>query len=265
MRHRKEIPENREYTVFAGVYDTFMKDIPYEDWACFIKERLLENGISEGLVCDLGCGSGIMTNLLSDAGYDMTGIDNSSSMLQVAAEKKGDRDILYLDQDLTEFELYGTMRAFISTCDTLNYITDKKDLKKIFDLVNNYLDPGGLFIFDMHTVAYYERLGDMVFGDASEEAAYIWANSYDKKKRINVYDLTLFTGEDDGRYVRSSEVHVEKAYSIVDIKRMIRKSGLELIGMYADYTKKKPGRKSERIVYITKLPDETVKKISADI
>ncbi len=259
---KKDIVKNNEYTVFAGVYDSFMKDIPYKRWSEFITGKLKENGIEDGLVCDLGCGSGTMTTLLSDAGYDMTGIDSSEEMLQKAFDKKKGRDILYIGQDIREFELYGTMRAIISTCDTLNYITDKKDLNKVFELVNNYLDPGGLFIFDMHTSRYYERLGMSSFGDTSEDAAYIWANSYNKRTGINEYDLTLFTKKEDGSYVRCKEMHRERAYKTGDIKWMLEKAGLELLEIKADYTNKKPGRNTERLVYITKLPDSVIKKVS---
>ena len=121
------------------------------------KKRLKTAGIENGLVLELGCGTGTMTGLLAQKGYDMIGVDNSEEMLAEAMEKKVESglDILYLMQDMQEFELYGTVRAAVSVCDSLNYITDPEELKQVFCLVNNYLDPGGLFLFDINTVHKY--------------------------------------------------------------------------------------------------------------
>ena len=151
------------YTSFAAVYDMFMDNIPYEEWASYVISLLREEGIDDGLVLDLGCGTGSLTEILAREGYDMTGIDLSPDMLQIAMEKRMEsgRDILYLNQDMREFELYGTVRAVISICDSLNYITEEAELEEVFRLVNNYLDPEGVFIFDFNTVyKYREILGD---------------------------------------------------------------------------------------------------------
>lgn len=142
------------YTSFARVYDTFMDNVPYKEWADYLGKILKEYGIDDGLVLDLGCGTGSMTEMLASSGYDMIGVDNAEEMLEIAMEKKVEsgHDILYLLQDMREFELYGTVRAVISACDSVNYITDDEDLTEVFRLVNNYLDPGnGLFVFDFNT------------------------------------------------------------------------------------------------------------------
>lgn len=141
------------YTSFAAVYDTFMDNIPYEEWKSYLKELLKEYGVQDGLVLDLGCGTGTMTELLAADGYDMIGVDNSEEMLEIAREKqiKSGHEILYLLQDMREFELYGTVGAVFSICDSLNYITEPEELKQVFRWVNNYLDPGGIFIFDFNT------------------------------------------------------------------------------------------------------------------
>ena len=142
------------YGKFAQVYDLFMDNVDYEAWADYLEECLKSEGIGNGLVAELGCGTGTMTGLLAQKGYDMIGVDNSEEMLAEAAEKKMEsgQDILYLLQDMREFELYGTVQAVISVCDSLNYITDREELKQVFRLVNNYLDPGGIFLFDVNTV-----------------------------------------------------------------------------------------------------------------
>ena len=144
------------YTGFAEVYDIFMDNVPYKEWSEYLISLLKEYGVSDGLVCELGCGTGKMTELLSMAGYDMIGIDSSSEMLSIAMRsRESDNDILYLCQDMREMELYGTVKAVVSVCDSMNYLLEEDDLLTTFQLVNNYLDPGGVFIFDMNTEYKY--------------------------------------------------------------------------------------------------------------
>ena len=156
------------YTSFAQVYDLFMDNVPYEEWAAYVRGILTEYGIGSGLVLDLGCGTGSLTECLARAGYDMIGVDSSEDMLEIAMDKRGRSglDILYLLQDMREFELYGTVRAVVSICDSMNYILDYADLVQVFRLVNNYLDPGGIFIFDLNTEYKYEALmGSRTFAE----------------------------------------------------------------------------------------------------
>uniref|UniRef100_UPI000AC83547 class I SAM-dependent DNA methyltransferase n=1 Tax=Clostridium sp. NkU-1 TaxID=1095009 RepID=UPI000AC83547 len=156
------------YTSFAEVYDRFMDNIPYKDWCEYVTGLLNEYGIKDGLLLDLGCGTGSLTELLADRGYDMIGVDNSEDMLQIAMEKreKSGKDILYLMQDMREFELYGTVQAVLSICDCMNYILEYEDMTEVFRLVNNYLDPGGIFIFDLNTIYKYETLmGDSTIAE----------------------------------------------------------------------------------------------------
>ena len=186
------------YESFARVYDLFMDNIPYEEWSVYLHELLQRGGVEDGLVLELGCGTGTMTELLSGMGYDMIGVDAAPDMLEIALEKKekSGADILYLQQDMREFELYGTVRAVVSVCDSMNYITEEEDLLQVFRLVNNYLDPGGVFIFDLNTIYKYEQLGESVIAENREASSFIWENWYDEEEQINEYDLTLFIAED---------------------------------------------------------------------
>ena len=136
------------YTSFAQVYDLFMDNVPYEEWGVYLHTLLKEYGIKDGLLLDLGCGTGKLTRIMESFGYDMIGLDNSYEMLDIAREAS-DEGILYLLQDMREFELYGTVRAIYSACDSINYILEEEELLEVFTLVNNYLDPKGLFIFDI--------------------------------------------------------------------------------------------------------------------
>ena len=174
------------YESFAQVYDLFMTIFPYGEWCGYLHMLLKKYGVDGGLVLELGCGTGSMTELLSGLGYDMIGVDNSSEMLGIALEKRerSGHDILYLMQDMRGFELYGTVRAVVSVCDSLNYITEEEDLLQVFRLVNNYLDPGGIFLFDLNTVyKYRELLGENVFAENREESSFIWENWYEEETR----------------------------------------------------------------------------------
>ena len=187
------------YTSFASVYDTFMDNIPYEEWAEYLSRLLAEYEVTDGIVLDLGCGTGTLTELMAARGFDMIGVDYSEEMLEIAMEKRAEsgRDILYLLQDMREFELYGTVRAVISICDSLNYITEEAELEEVFRLVNNYLDPEGVFIFDFNTVyKYREILGDQTIAESREDCSFIWDNYYYEEEQINEYELSLFLQEE---------------------------------------------------------------------
>ena len=244
------------YTSFASVYHTFMDNIPYEEWADYLIGLLKEYGIADGLVADLGCGTGNMTELLADAGYDMIGIDNAEEMLEIAMEKRAEsgHDILYLLQDMREFELYGTVKAIVSICDSVNYITDEEDLLEVFRLVNNYLDPKGIFIFDFNTVyKYRELMGNQTIAEDREDCSFIWDNYYYEDEKINEYELSLFIREGESElYRKYQETHFQKAYELETMKALIEESGLEYITAYDAFTKNEPTKQSERIYVIAR-------------
>ena len=244
------------YSSFAAVYDIFMDNIQYEEWAEYLISLLKEYQVEDGLVLDMGCGTGSMTELLAEAGYDMIGIDNSQEMLEIAMEKRDEsgHDILYLLQDMREFELYGTVKAVVSICDSVNYITEEEELEEVFRLVNNYLDPKGIFIFDFNTVyKYKEILGDQTIAEDREDCSFIWDNYYYEEEQINEYELSLFIREGESDiYRKYQETHFQKAYDLKTIQRLIKKSGLEYITAYDAFTKEAPTKKSERIYVIAR-------------
>ena len=269
LTYRKQEEEALEaYTGFAAVYDTFMDNVPYREWGEYIHSMLCEKGVKDGLVLDLGCGTGTMTEILAGYGYDMIGADNSEDMLELAMEKRiqSGHDILYLLQDMREFELYGTVRAVVSVCDSLNYITDPEDLENVFRLVNNYLDPGGIFLFDFNTeYKYREVMGDCTIAEDRGVCSFIWDNYYYEEERINEYDLTLFvreTGQPDpdtdepdkeGQlYRRYTETHYQRAYTLEEMQKKKKKAGLVFEAAYDMDTKEVPGDTSERICVIAR-------------
>ncbi len=262
------------YRDFAGVYDIFMEDTPYDAWAKRIYDTLKEYAIDDGLIADLGCGTGAITRRLSAYGYDMIGIDASEDMLAVAmesdAESRSDglsdadetdatdvcrnfsHDILYLCQDMAEFELYGTVRAIVSVCDSINYLTEDDRLLKTFSLVNNYLDPDGLFIFDFNTDhKYRDIIGDTVIAENRDDCSFIWENFYDEETHINEYDLTLFIREGD-LYRKSTETHAQRGYTLTEMTALIKKAGLIPIKAVDSDTGKPADESSERIFFVAR-------------
>ena len=265
------------YTDFASVYDIFMDDTPYEEWASYIMDLLEEYGVAGGdlpeaesarqkalavernVVVDLGCGTGTLTELLADRGCDMIGIDASQEMLNIALEKRerSGKEILYLCQDMRELELYGTAGAVISVCDSLNYLLEEEEMLRVFRLVNNYLYPGGVFLFDFNTVYKYETvIGDSVIAENREDCSFIWENYYDAEGQINEYDLTIFarTENQDGEDIfrRFTETHYQRGYTLEEMRGMVEKAGMEFVRAEDADTRGEVREESERIYVIAR-------------
>lgn len=245
------------YSDFAKVYDIFMDETPYGEWCEFILSLLKKKGIEDGLLLDMGCGTGTLTELLEQAGYDMIAIDNSMDMLQIAMEKQREKkkdSILYLLQDMREFELYGTVRAIVSICDSLNYLLEKEELIKTFRLVNNYLDPEGIFLFDFNTVyKYKEVIGETVIAENREECSFIWENYYDDERHLNEYDLTVFLKEGEEAFYRKfQETHYQRGYTLLEMKEALKAAGLVFLDAFDGETYEQPHEKSERIFVLAR-------------
>lgn len=256
------------YTSFAQVYDLFMDNVPYDKWCSWICDYLRKEKVEDGLILDLGCGTGKLTRLMAKEGYDMIGIDMSYDMLDIAREQEmfaqmevmdqmeamdQGREILYLQQDMREFELYGTVRAIYSSCDCINYLMEEEDVEAVFRLANNYLDPEGLFIFDVNTPYKYEKLlGDNTFAEDREESSFIWNNFYDKEEGVNQYDLSIFVREEDGRFQRFRETHYQRSYSLETLKTLIERSGMEFVAAFDAYSYEPVREDSEKITIVAR-------------
>ena len=242
------------YTDFAYVYDTLMDNTPYKEWCARIADILRSAGIEKDLVLDLGCGTGTLTELLAKEGYDMIGIDYSQEMLARAMEKREESglQILYLLQDMREFELYGTVKAIVSVCDSLNYLLDEEDVIETFRLVNNYLDPKGLFVFDFNTVyKYKEVIGDATIAENREDCSFIWENYYHEEDEINEYEVTFFVKEGE-LFRRFEETHYQRGYTPQQMKAFLEKAGLEFVSMADSDTGGEVTPESERIYMVAR-------------
>lgn len=241
------------YTSFASVYDLFMDNVPYEEWCAFLCKILAQHGITDGPVLDLGCGTGKMTRLMSEQGYDMTGIDNAAEMLQIAAMEPGEVPILYLLQDMQDLELDGCVRAVYSVCDCVNYVLDEEELQQAFSRVHEYLEEDGVFIFDVNTSYKYTKLlAENTFAESRDEGSFIWDNYYNEEERINEYDLTLFIPEGDELYRRYTETHYQRNYETATLLKLLKNAGFIDICVYDDYTDAPLCETSERAVFVAK-------------
>ena len=241
------------YTSFASVYDLFMDNVPYEEWCAFLCKILAQHGITDGPVLDLGCGTGKMTRLMSEQGYDMTGIDNAAEMLQIAAMEPGEVPILYLLRDMQDLELDGCVRAVYSVCDCVNYVLDEEELQQAFSRVHEYLEEDGVFIFDVNTSYKYTKLlAENTFAESRDEGSFIWDNYYDEEERINEYDLTLFIPEGDELYRRYTETHYQRNYETATLLKLLKNAGFTDICVYDDYTDAPICETSERAVFVAK-------------
>ena len=243
------------YTSFAQVYDLFMDDVDYDGWVKYIEEIWKKFNVNPELICELGCGTGNITLRLAEKGYDIIGVDLSADMLSEARKKAAEKglDVLFLLQDMREFELYGTVNSILCLCDSLNYITEDEDIQEVFDLVNNYLHPGGVFIFDLNTeYKFREIYGQNTFSEVDDDAVYIWENYYDEEEKINEYYLNFFVKNSGGTYDRTQEEHYERAYSLDEIKRFIEKSGMKFEAAYDAFTFEPAREDSERIYVVAR-------------
>lgn len=242
------------YSELADCYDLFMDETPYDSWLEFILEKFNKYNVPKELVLDLGCGTGTLTEMLAEQGYDMIGVDLSSEMLGKAIKKRdiSGKDILYLCQDMREFELYGTVRAIVSVCDSINYILEDEDVIQTFKLVNNYLDPDGIFIFDFNTVyKYAEVIGDATIAENREDYSFIWENYYHEDEHINEYDVTIFAREGE-LFRKSMETHYQRGYTEKEMISFIEAAGMVVLEVLDEETHLPPTDTTERIQIIAK-------------
>lgn len=248
--YRMNMKNKEKYASFASVYDELMEDAEYEKRAEYTERIFDMMNVKPKLMLDLACGTGTMTKLFAEKGYDMIGVDLSVDMLDIAKSKSEGLNILYLNQPMEEFELYGTVDAVVCMLDSLNYVLDYEDVVKTFKLVKNYLNPGGVFVFDVNTNYKLEKvLAGNVFCGESDNAYYTWENYYDKEEKICEFKLEFFI-KDGEKYSRHSETHYERGYSAAELKKAIKESGLTLEGVYDDMTFEPENRKSERLYFV---------------
>ena len=246
------------YFALSKVYDILNADLDYTAWAKYIDEKIkAHSDINVSLVLDLCCGTGTMTLELDKLGYDMTGIDLSPDMLDIARQKAMDagrnNNILFLCQDMCEFELYGTVQAVVSCLDSLNHLDSEKDLKKVFDLVHNYLEPGGLFMFDLNSPYKFKNIYGTNAYVLEDEGIYCgWQNIYDKDSRICDFYTSVFVENNDGTYSRYDDYEREYCFTQKEVEKLLLKCGFELVSVDGDIDGLPVEKDTERLYFTAK-------------
>ena len=262
------------YHAIATAYDRLNADVDYLRWSAFI-EACFDQYLPARprIVLDLACGTGRMTFPLADRGYDMIGIDGSAEMLAEAFDKSAERTDrlfeeacerlgidpdgpdtdaaieelskypapLFLQQDMRDFELYGTVDATVCCLDSLNYLCGEGDLLACLKCIHLYLAPGGLLVFDVnspHKFAYtYGNNAYILEAEDAEGRAVFcgWQNEYDPRSRLCRFYLSLFAESEDGRYARSDEEQTERCYDEAELRAALDEAGFDLCGIFADF------------------------------
>lgn len=229
----------------SNFYDDFV-GADYDKIAHHVHQKLKEHLPQATYGVDLGCGSGTLTFLLSDLGYDMIGIDRSDAMLSQALTKKGDRDILFLQQDLTEIDLYGAADFMVSSLDCINYLNDINEVQTFLKGCTTFLKPDGLLIFDFNTLhKYADVLDGKNFVYETDKVFCVWENSFDGKNMH--YDLTYF--ENNGKHYDRFEDYQRQTYFSCDqITEILEGLGYKILALEDNYSNSSIGEKTERIV-----------------
>ncbi len=236
------------YNDFAYIYDKLVSDVDYDKFSDCIQQIFEMNNLKPELVLELACGTGNFTERLVKSGYDVIALDSSEQMLDVARKKQ--ENVLFLNQDMTDFELYGTVDAIVCVLDGINYVTDKRKLQKLFKLCHNYLNYDGLLIFDINSEYKLKNvIGNNTFVSDNDDVFYVWENEL-LKDRVNFY-LTFFVKDGEG-FTRFDEVHTERIYTENELKLMLKKANFEDINVYADFDVKKPNKRSQRLFVCAK-------------
>lgn len=245
------------YSDIASEYDTLVGTDTGE-WADYIERIIAEYAPNSKEMLDMGCGTGKLTLELSRRGYDMTGLDSNQDMLAKAddlSRQSGMKDkILWLCQDMTSFELYGTVDVTVSCLDCINHLTSKKDVEKCFSLVHNYLIPDGLFVFDINSQYKFENIyakSDFILENKNTLCA--WQNSYNKKTGICDFYVSLFSlDRQTGLYFRRDSLQKERMYKTKDICKMLENTGFSILRISGDMQGTSPNPEDERLYFVAR-------------
>lgn len=245
------------YKDFAFFYDLLMKNADYESRFDYIIGLLAENGIGEGILLDMACGTGTLSKMFAQKGFDVVGIDASEEMLSKAQEKKLEEnfDALFLCQKMEELDLFGTIDAAVCTLDSLNHVTEKEKIREIFRRVALFMNDGGVFVFDVNTLyKHREVLGNNAFVFDTENVFCAWQNTLLEDGETTQIDLDIFESdeEEDDVYVRYSEEFFERGYELNFLKKTLEQFRFEVVGIYDDMTKEPIKEISERAVFVCK-------------
>lgn len=243
------------YACLSAYYDSLTEDVDYQSRADYLWGFLKQYKIQDGILLDLACGTGQMSLLFAQKGYEVIGVDASPEMLCQARENvmaAGQDNILFLCQRMEELDLYGTVRSCICTLDSLNHLTTPEQVLTAFKKVALFLEPGGVFLFDVNTPYKHRQvLGDHCFVLEDEALYLVWQNQYDSSTETVEITLDLFE-EEAGVYYRQTERFAERAYETAQLRSLLEEAGFSLEAVYDDLTLNAPGEDSQRLYMIAR-------------
>lgn len=241
------------YNEFSQCYNYIMNDVDYSVIGDFIDAAIKKYfPVKTGIVCDLACGTGRLANILCEKGYDMIAVDKSPEMLDIARNNTENKKILYLNQDITELDMFGTVEVFVSTMDSINHLESIEAVTKCFEKVSLFLEKDGLFIFDINSDKKFTQvLKDNTFVYDYENVFCVWENFYDNKEKVNYADLTFFIKSGD-KYIRNAETIEEVNYSLEEILETLHNCGMKEIEIFDGFSFEKYNKNSDRITIIAR-------------
>lgn len=222
---------NNAFSSLAGVYDPLSDKSYYDSYLSFILKAIEKHSkIPVFDILDLGCGTGSLSVLLEKKNFGLVCVDNSVEMLDLA--KKRSESLLLINRSIADFELFGTVQAAISTLDTLNYLTSKRDVERTLSLLRNYLESGGIFVFDINTeYRYTDCYGDKLFVFETQSGdTLIWENEF--RAPIHSLILTMFKRREDGAFEKETEVQTQRLYRIDEMRSMLENNGFEVLDIF---------------------------------
>ncbi len=243
------------YNEFAAFYDRLMQDADYERRSAYIRDLFIKYDKEPTLLLDLACGTGGFSNEFARMGISVIGVDVSEDMLCIARENSAalGQDVLYLCQDATSLDLYGTVDGAVCCLDSLNHITDYNDFCKAISRVSLFLEKDRLFIFDVNTVYKHESVLANNTTVIDEDDLYcVWSNKYNPQSHTTNITLDFFEALENGQYERYGEEFCERAYTSEEIGDALTLAGLEIVEMFEENTYNKPTDNTERIIYVTR-------------
>lgn len=235
------------YSSLARFYDRLTNDVPYLAIADFYESIFEKNSLRVKTILDMACGTGTLTCLLAGRGYEMIGVDASADMLSVAYQKSTEinNKPMFLNQPMERLDLYGTVDAVVCSLDGINYVKPE-ELGEVIHRVRLFLEPGGVFIFDIHTPSMLKSLDGEVFLDETEDVYCVWRASYDEKDNACVYGMDIFARE-GRKWARSREEHIEYAHEAQALANLLMRKGFSDVRIYGDMTLKAPREEDRRI------------------
>lgn len=232
------------YGYLASVYDELTGDVPYLEFADYYEAHMLSQPKKPHTVLDLACGTGTLTCILAERGYETIAVDASGEMLSLAMEKAAGLENciapLLLCQNLAQLDLYGTVDAAISCLDSMNYLPPE-ELEELFRRLALFIEPGGFLMFDVHSPERLRSLDGELSMDETDSILCIWSADFDCEKNALIYSMDIFQSE--GRlWRRDFEEHIEYAHSIDFLKSSLRDAGFSDIAVHTDGPQNELGR-----------------------